>query len=148
MGKIHREDGNAGRSVGFSVSERPQNKHLKPFPKGVSGNPSGKPKGLLRREDVEAMMGRFAVMTREQLQLVVQNQKSTMLEIMIASVMAKAAKDGDYARLQFLLDRSIGRVKDISEVHQHNHDAALDLEPRENVLTLLRQMRGTKAEGE
>jgi hypothetical protein len=65
-----------------------------------------------------------------------------MLEVMVASIMARAAKDGDYSRLEFLLARSIGKVKDISEVHQHNYEAELAAEPKENVIELLRQMRG------
>lgn len=112
-----------------------------PWKPGESGNAAGKPKGILTRDKVEALMGRFAQMSRAELQDVVQNPKSTMIEIMVAAVMARAAKDGDYARLQFLLDRSIGKVKDVSEVHQHSYDAALDAEPRENVLKLLREMR-------
>lgn len=34
-------------SVATKKKERPQNKHLKPFTPGVSGNPKGKPKGKL-----------------------------------------------------------------------------------------------------
>ncbi len=119
--------------------------HLKWKP-GQSGNPSGRPKGQLRRDDVEATIGRFAKLTREELQVIVQSPKSTMLDIMIAGIMAKAAKDGDYARLQFLLDRSIGKVKDVQEVHQHNYDAELDKEPKENIIELLRNLRGPKLE--
>jgi hypothetical protein len=93
------------------------NPDLKPrWTKGQSGNPSGRPKGQLRRDQVEAVMGRFSAMTRAELQKIVQNEKSTMLEIMVASVMAKAAKDGDATRLQFLLDRTIGRVKEQVEI--------------------------------
>lgn len=55
-------------------------------------------------------MGKFHDMTREDLQAVVTNPKSTMLEIMVASIMAKAAKEGDASRFGFLLDRQIGRV--------------------------------------
>lgn len=119
-------------------------KNLKSWKPGQSGNPSGRPKGKLTRDEVEAIMARFTRLSREELQIVVQNPKSTMLEIMVASVMAKAAKDGDCARLNFLLDRSIGKVKDIQEVHQHNYDEDLDKEPKENVLELLRSLRGPK----
>lgn len=74
------------------------------------GNPGGgRPKGLLRRDDIQALMGRFWKLTREELHVVVQNPKSTMGEIMVASVMARAAKDGDANRLAFLLDRTVGK---------------------------------------
>lgn len=94
------------------MSERPQNKHLKPFKPGQSGNPSGKPKNLLTKDKVKAIVGKFANMTREELQSVVADPKSTMIEITVASIMVKAAKDGDYTRLDFILNRSIGRVLD------------------------------------
>lgn len=89
---------------------RPQNKNLKPYTKGQSGNPSGKPKQLLTKDKVKGILGKFADMTRDELQNIVQDPKSTMLEIMVASIMVKAAKDGDFSRLNFILDRSIGRA--------------------------------------
>ena len=98
------------------MNERPQNKHLKPFKPGQSGNPSGKPRGLLTRSQVEALISKFSSLTRDQMQVVIQNPKSTMIEIMVASIMAKASKDGDYSRLQFLLERSIGKVKEQLEM--------------------------------
>ena len=104
-------------------------------------------KGALRRDEVEGTIGKFCRLDREQLQKIVQNPKSTMLEIMVASVMAKAAKDGDASTLNFLLDRSTGKVKDIAEVHTHNYDTELDKEPKENVLALLRELRGPKLTG-
>lgn len=89
-------------------------KHTR-FKPGVSGNPSGKPKGLLTVDQVSAMMGRFCHLTRDELHKVVSDPKSTMLEVTVASILAKAAKDGDYSRLEFLLQRSVGKVKDVSE---------------------------------
>lgn len=81
-------------------------------------------------------MGRFWNMTRDDLRSVVENQKSTMGEIMVASVMAKAAKDGDYARLSFLLDRAIGRAKVEDEEDQGRPD--LTPETREKLIAVLR----------
>lgn len=52
-------------------------------------------------------------MTRSQLQDIVTAPSSSMIEIMIASIMVRAAKDGDYSRLNFLFDRStVGKVKE------------------------------------
>ena len=62
----------------------------------------------------------------------------------IAAEMVTALEKSDYARLEALFARGIGKVKDITEVHQHNHDAELDKEPKENVIELLRQMRGPR----
>jgi hypothetical protein len=120
------------------MSERPQNKHLKHFPKGVSGNPNGKPKQLLTKDKVSAILGRFATMTRDQLQDVATDPKSSMIEIMIASIMVKAAKEGDYARLDFLLTRSIGKVKDELELQARTiADDQLDLIPKSKIVELL-----------
>ncbi len=93
----------------------PQN--LKPpFPKGVSGNPSGKPKGIITRGHIEATMGRFCNMTRAELQEVVADKKSTMLEIMVASIMAKSAQQGDHQRFEALMQRMVGKVQDKIEM--------------------------------
>jgi hypothetical protein len=120
------------------MSERPQNKHLKHFPKGVSGNPNGKPKQLLTKDKVSSILGKFATMTRDQLQDVATDPKSSMIEIMIASIMVKAAKEGDYARLDFLLTRSIGKVKDELELQARTiADDQLDLIPKDKIVELL-----------
>ena len=88
----------------------------KRFPPGVSGNPGGKPKQLLTQDKVSSVLGKFCLMTRIELQEIVQSPKSTMLEVTVASILARAAKDGDYSRLEFLLSRSIGKVTDKVEV--------------------------------
>lgn len=93
----------------------PAEKRFKP---GQSGNPGGKPRGLLTRAQVEACMGTMASMSREELQEVISNKKSTMLQIMVASIMAQAAKLGDPNRMEFLLQRTIGKVADNVNLHQ------------------------------
>ncbi len=98
------------------ANKRPNTKNLKPFPKGTSGNPSGKPKNLLTKDKVDSIIARFSFMNRQELQGVVQNEKTPMIEIMIASVMVKAAKDGDYSRLEAILNRSVGKVKETKEL--------------------------------
>lgn len=90
--------------------------NLRPFQKGQSGNPAGRPKNLLRTDEVRNLIGRLWRLSREELQKIVQNPKSSMGEIMVASIVAKAAQTGDYTRVQFLLERTIGKVKDEIEV--------------------------------
>ena len=108
------------------------------FKPGQSGNPSGKPKQLLTKDKVSSILGKFATMTQEQLQAVVTDKKSTMIEIMIASVMVKAAKDGDYARLDFLLTRSVGKVKDeIEQTIRNVTDEDLESIPQDALLKLI-----------
>lgn len=86
------------------------------FKPGVSGNPKGHPstkKGerkVLTRPRVEEEISKLADMPKDELMEVASNPKTPMLTIMIASVMVHAAKEGDSQRLNFLLDRSIGRV--------------------------------------
>ena len=121
------------------MSERPQNKHLRPFKPGQSGNPGGKPKQLLTKEKVKGILGKFADMTRQQLQDIIQNPKSSMLEIMVASIMAKAAKDGDFSRMNFILDRSIGRVTS-EDVESIVNSGTIAVTP-ENIAELCRLAR-------
>ncbi len=99
------------------MTKKDPRKNLRPpFPPGVSGNPSGKPKGLLTNDKVLSVIGKFADMSRAQLQEVIANPKTTMLEVTVASILAQAAKNGDYSRLEFLLSRTIGKVKDQIEI--------------------------------
>jgi len=111
---------------------------------GQSGNPGGRPKDAIDRKKVDAIMNKFSHLSRAQLEAKVNSPETTMLELMIASVMVRAVKDGDASRLNFLLDRSIGKVKDVVETYNHNFDEELDKIPKENVIELLRQMRGPK----
>lgn len=113
------------------------------FKKGQSGNPGGKPKQLLTKDTVYKHLSKFAHMSRVELQeKVINNPSATMLEIMIASVMVRAAKDGDYARLSFLLDRSVGKVKDESAVQLLNKiDPELQQVPVENLIKIAKDLK-------
>lgn len=109
------------------------------FKPGQSGNPSGKPKGLLSTDEIASLMAKFCRLTRDELQGIVQDPKSSMIEITVASILAKAAKDGDYSRLEFLLTRSIGKVKDVV-AHEHV-DVVERLKdvPKETLISFLKE---------
>ncbi len=92
-----------------------------PWKPGQSGNPSGRPKlpehlraiASLTQDEVTKLVSKYARMTRDELQAAVSSTTTPMLEISIASIFAQAAKHGDFSRLAFLLDRAIGKVKDV-----------------------------------
>lgn len=85
---------------------------------GQCGNPGGRPRvpdGLrhiasLSQAEVCKIVSKYARMTRDELQTALTDAKTPMLEITVASIFAQSAKRGDYTRLAFLLDRSIGKT--------------------------------------
>lgn len=100
-------------------------KNLKPFPPGVSGNPSGKPKkqlpeGLrdiesLTQREVVKLISKYARMTRGELAAAELSAKATALELAFVSIFNKSIEDGDFTRVSFLLDRCIGKAPQVVE---------------------------------
>jgi len=88
---------------------------------GQSGNPKGRPIGLrqdlkkykaISATDAGKLIQKMMDMTAEELLDVMQNASMPAYEIMIASVIHKSVVGGDHSRLNFLLERTIGKVKD------------------------------------
>ncbi len=112
---------------------------------GQSGNPSGSRKRALTQEKYTELVEKLVLDTpHEELRAIVDEKKGHALQIMLASGILEAIDKGDYSRLESLLARTLGRVKDVVETHVHNYDGELDKEPQENVIALLRQLRGPK----
>lgn len=61
-------------------------------------------------------MGKFCMMTAADLQTVIDDPKSPMLHIMVASIMAKSAQQGDHQRFESLMQRMVGKVQDKLEL--------------------------------
>lgn len=111
---------------------------------GQSGNPSGRPKKLLTRDHVEHHFSTMAALSTSELEILCKDPKEPALRVMIARVIIEAIKAGDYSRLNFLLDRSIGKVKDVAEITNINHDDTIKQAPRESLMALLSDYRGPK----
>ena len=122
---------------------------LKPWKPGQSGNPGGQPRvpdhlrgiSSLSQHEVTKVVSKYARMTRSELQAAAQSPDTPMLEVAIASIFAQSAKNGDYSRLAFLLDRAIGKVPTV-EIAADTVSPLLALSDDE----LLRLVRGTTKE--
>ena len=67
-------------------------------------------------ETVHRVFSKYAGMTREQIRRLLEHPATPALEVMLGSIIGKAIKEGDHLRMNFVLDRLVGKVKDVSEV--------------------------------
>lgn len=88
---------------------------------GQSGNPAGAkrlPEDLqaVRRLSpgiLKTLIDKLSTMSAAEIKATMETGAANMLEMAVASIWVKAIEQGDYARLNFILDRSrIGRVKE------------------------------------
>lgn len=103
-------------------------KNLKPFVKGESGNPNGRPRkyvSLLKdsgyklseiNDTIQSMMA----MDLEELKQVWDNPKATILEKTIANAMKKSLEKGSLYSLETLLTRVYGKPKEQVDMNVDN----------------------------
>lgn len=91
----------------------------KPFPKGVSGNPGGRPQlsseeKLLRRLSKEQLVEIGSMLVQGKMSEIkkVYNEDSSGLRAVMASAILRAYDEGDWATLDKILDRLVGKVTD------------------------------------
>ena len=98
--------------------------HPRAFLPGNPGGPGRPPKhpelaGLnpLTRSDWTLKFTRFFNMTKRELEDFIKNDdKEKIADIIIAGIVLKTIKDGDDKKLDFMLDRTVGKVKDIVQL--------------------------------
>jgi hypothetical protein len=98
-------------------------KNLRPTPwrKGVSANPSGRPKTPEELKDCTPIELRRLIwslwkMPRDDLKKLLANPETPAGVLFLANVYAKGIAQGDSQRLDMLLNRLIGKVKEVVEV--------------------------------
>lgn len=91
------------------------------FTPGQSGNPGGRPKKPQELKDatpteIKLLIWRLWKMRRDELHAFISDPATPAGELHMASVLAKGIKEGDPVRLDYLLNRLIGRVKVVAEI--------------------------------
>lgn len=95
------------------------------FPKGVSGNPAGRPPAPpdlreakeLRKQEFQSLIFKYMDCTLDQITDAAKNPATTIKELIILKFIEKALKDADVARYNLLIDRSIGQLETTSNVN-------------------------------
>lgn len=85
---------------------QPANRGRKPLP------PDLKAATELTKSNLKGLLNKYLWMSKPEMQAVIKDHNTPMIEIVIASIVFKAAVQGDEKRLDFILTRLIGRVKE------------------------------------
>ena len=99
------------------------------FKKGQSGNPKGRPKDppdlkeakQLCKKSLTKTLNKYLFKTKSELLVDAKNPETTMLEHVVIKVLVLAEKHGDHKRLDWLIERIIGKVKEELEVSGSVH---------------------------
>ena len=94
------------------------------FKKGQSGNPKGRPKTredlkkvkLMSSDNAARLIQKIMDMSPDEIRVMVEDPKTPAWELMVARIVDKAIREGDTSRLNFLFDRTIGKVVEKKEV--------------------------------
>ena len=87
--------------------------NLKPFPKGVSGNPAGKPKGV--EHSKTRLLRLLQLVTKVRNPVTGEEEEFTIAEQLDMKIIAKAMKS-DLRAYQEILDRLEGKAKQTNEI--------------------------------
>lgn len=94
------------------------------FKPGQSGNPNGRPKlptdvkeaRKLNKSAIEILLNKYLYMPFQELKSTIESQTLSAADMFIATVIYKGITKGDHYRLDFLLNRLIGKVTEKMEV--------------------------------
>lgn len=91
----------------------PNPENLKPFPKGVSGNPAGKPKGT--QHSKTRLLRLLDLVQKKRNPITGEEEEFTVLELMDMQMIAKALK-GDQRAYEAVVDRLEGKPKQTTDI--------------------------------
>jgi len=91
----------------------PNPENLKPFPKGVSGNPAGKPKGT--QHSKTRLLRILDLVQKKRNPITGEEEEFTVLELMDMQMISKALK-GDQRAYEAVVDRLEGKPKQTTDI--------------------------------
>lgn len=118
----------------------------RPFKPGVCPNPGGRPKrdkalreaALCNGEELQRVLNRLIRLTKYELVQLESNPKTQWLEQVCAKAMIESGKTGDCNRLDFLLNRLIGRVQVAALVEHTGKDGTpIQVEHKQTIAHLI-----------
>lgn len=117
--------------------------HLGPhqFKSGQSGNPGGRPKSLLTATHIAGQLGKFWDMKRTDLFALKEDPNTPVGDVLLATMMLEAIKTADHGKLSMLLDRAVGKPKEITPRGASGIGLVLAPEDRELVIEAMRRGR-------
>lgn len=90
------------------------------FKPGQSGNPAGRVKmptevkeaKRMTQESAITMFNLLAHATKEELSAIIKDPTTNVMTLALAQVLIKGIQNGDQARVNFIFDRMLGKVKE------------------------------------
>lgn len=121
------------------------------FKKGISGNPSGRPKNdpLIQKvkettyKEFITQLHKFGNLTREEVAQEIMNPEATMFQVMFGQIVASAAK-GDRDARQVLLERLWGKVKDELKIETNPLKEEMKKKSVKELIEIRKQAKGEK----
>ena len=133
-----------GNSLEAVMGSAPQ---LKPyhFKKGDSGNPKGRPplppelKAIspFTASELSRIISKYGRLTKGVLYEVLENPATPVMDLSVCKLFEKCLVEGDYARLNFLLDRCIGKPPVAEPLDSDGND--LSAVPTAELLQLIKR---------
>jgi hypothetical protein len=132
-------------------------KGFQPGNKGGPGRPRKVPDEIsalesFNRDYVMREIHGILCMTKEQFKRATEQPHNSLLRIACLALMKRVIEKGDYQCLDFILNRSIGKVRDQVEVdltvaaREKAHDELIDTVPREKIIELVKLKAGNADE--
>lgn len=126
------------------------------WPKGTSGNPAG-PRPLLpefrgiyklQPDEVKRLISIYFRMTPAEILAQMNMPDSCSLQCLIGSTILQAIEKGDFSKVQPMLERVIGKVRE-EPIQVINYDSELEKVPPEDIISYLRAKKtGTPNAGD
>jgi hypothetical protein len=105
-------------------NRNPKIENLKPYKKGQSGNPFGRPRKLLSslseigysNSQISDALLNIIALTEQELKTIVENEECTILERLVAKSILKDYAKGSLWNLETIITRAIGKPKETAQI--------------------------------